>query len=90
MRAIILTIAGAALLAALAISCGGNSANSGSETRSPGEVAFRSSCGSCHSLPKARMKTDDEWPALVQRYGERMKLTSDQIASITAYLIASN
>jgi hypothetical protein len=36
------------------------------------------------------MKTDDEWPALVRRYGERAKLNSDQIAAITAYLVASN
>lgn len=90
MRAIVLTISGAAILAALAISCGGNSTGSGSETRTPGEIAFRSSCQTCHSLPKARMKTDDEWPALVQRYGERAKLNGDQIAAITAYLVASN
>jgi hypothetical protein len=36
------------------------------------------------------MKTDEEWPALVQRYGKRAKLNDDQIASITAYLIAAN
>jgi hypothetical protein len=36
------------------------------------------------------MKNDDEWPALVRRYGLRAKLTNDQIAAITAYLTASN
>ena len=90
MRAIIITIASAAALAALALGCSGSSANSGNETRSPGEIAFRSSCQTCHSLPRAKMKTDDEWPSLVRRYGERAKLTNDQIADITAYLTASN
>ena len=90
MRAITITIASAAVLAVLAFGCGGSSENTGKETRSPGEIAFRSSCQTCHSLPRPKMKNDDEWPALVRRYGERAKLTDDQIAAITAYLIASN
>ncbi len=77
------------VLAVAMIGCGAGG-SSGTETRSLGEIAFRASCQTCHSLPRAKMKTDDEWPALVQRYGERAKLTDDQIAAITAYLIASN
>lgn len=73
----------------MGLSCG-TSDNAGKETRSPGEIAFRTSCQSCHSLPRPQMKTDGEWPILVQRYGERARLTVDQIAAITAYLVASN
>jgi cytochrome c5 len=74
----------------LAFGCGGSSSGPGKETRSPGEIVFRSSCQTCHSLPRPKMKNDDEWPALVRRYGLRAKLTNDQIAAITAYLTASN
>lgn len=83
------TLLALTVLAVAMIGCGAGS-NSGKETRSPGEIAFRASCQTCHSLPRAKMKTDDEWPALVQRYGERAKLTDNQIAAITTYLIASN
>lgn len=89
MRRVLQTLPVLPALAVLMIGCGAGS-NSGKETRPPGEIAFRASCQTCHSLPRAKMKTDDEWPALVQRYGERAKLTDDQIAAITAYLIASN
>ena len=61
-----------------------------SESRSPGEVAFRSNCQTCHILPKASMKTDDEWPAMVNRYGEKAKLTVTQVNDIIAYLTANN
>ncbi len=89
MRKVWQTLLALPVLAIVMIGCG-SGGSSGKETRSPGEIAFRASCQTCHSLPRARMKTDDEWPALVQRYGERAKLTDDQIAAITAYLIASN
>ena len=78
-----------AILTMAGLSCG-TTGTAGKETRSPGEAAFRASCQSCHSLPRPDMKTDGEWPALVQRYGERARLTDDQIAAITAFLIASN
>jgi hypothetical protein len=83
-------IAGAVLVAALACSCGGRTADTGSEIRSPGEVAFRSSCKSCHSLPKPSKYTDIQWPSLVARYGERAKLADSTIDLIIGYLTAHN
>ncbi|HWR83830.1 MAG TPA: cytochrome c [Candidatus Deferrimicrobium sp.] len=62
----------------------------GVEERSPGEIAFRRYCQTCHSLPKPRLKTDEQWPQLVLRYGERAKLSPQQIDQIVAYLIAHN
>jgi len=61
-----------------------------SEKRSPGERAFRSYCQSCHILPKPSDKTDNEWPAIVERYGARAKLSNEQINQIIGYLTANN
>ena len=60
------------------------------ESRSPGEITFRASCQTCHVLPKATMKTDAEWPAIVARYGEKAKLSENQKSDIIAYLISQN
>ena len=60
------------------------------EMRSPGEIAFRANCQTCHILPKATMKTDSEWPLIVSRYGEKAKLTKVQVNDIIAYLISQN
>lgn len=51
---------------------------------------FAASCQSCHILPKPTMKSDEEWPALVKKYGKRAKLTEEQIDRITIYLISNN
>ena len=60
------------------------------EERSPGESMFRANCQTCHSLPEPTMKTDSEWPALVARYGQRAKLSDEQITLIVDYLTAAN
>jgi mono/diheme cytochrome c family protein len=61
-----------------------------SESRSEGARLFARSCQTCHALPKPSMKGDDEWPALVARYGARANLNESQISAITAYLISNN
>jgi len=60
------------------------------ETRSPGEIAFRANCQTCHILPKATMKTNAEWPTIVARYGEKAKLSDKQKSDIIAFLISKN
>jgi mono/diheme cytochrome c family protein len=60
------------------------------DERSPGEVAFRRYCQSCHRLPEPTLKTDREWPEMVQRYGRKARLTQEQIDLIIDYLVASN
>ncbi len=60
------------------------------ESRSPGEITFRANCQTCHILPKATMKTDDEWPTIVARYGEKAKLSESQKSDIIAFLISQN
>ncbi|MEW6050517.1 MAG: cytochrome c [Candidatus Zixiibacteriota bacterium] len=77
----------AAVVSLLMIACGPTGSG---EEKSPGEMAFRRSCQTCHSLPKPSKKTDEEWPALVRRYGEKAKLSPETIAQITEYLRASN
>ncbi len=64
--------------------------DAGREERSLGEVAFKTYCQSCHTLPKPKIKTDTEWPSFVQRYGQRAKLSPEQIDIIASYLIANN
>jgi hypothetical protein len=70
------------------VSCGGGATSD--ETRSPGEIAFRRNCQTCHSLPKPSLKSDEEWPPTVARYAPRAKLTPEDIAAITAYLVSAN
>jgi mono/diheme cytochrome c family protein len=77
-------------LLALLISLAGCKSPADKELRSSGETAFRSNCQTCHSLPKPGMKTDEEWPALVSRYGERAKLSREKIDDIVIYLLANN
>lgn len=63
---------------------------SSAQERSPGEMAFRANCQTCHVLPKAKKYTDEQWPALVERYGTRAKLNAEKIALITDYLQRAN
>jgi cytochrome c5 len=77
-------------MAALSFGCAGSSADSGKETRSPGEIAFRSSCQTCHSLPKPAKYSDEQWPPLVARYGARAKLSDSAITQIIQYLTLHN
>jgi len=90
MKVIVAAISGATILAVLTIGCGSKVGGPGSETRSAGEIAFRSSCRTCHSLPRPSKYTDNEWPALVTRYGGRARLNDSTIALITAYLTSHN
>lgn len=64
--------------------------NPSTENRSPGERKFISVCQSCHNLPKPADKTDDEWPSLVNQYGQKANLSQDDIKLIISYLIAAN
>ena len=60
------------------------------KNRSPGEMTFRASCQTCHRLPNPASKSDDQWPALVARYGERAGLTDEKIVQIREFLISAN
>ena len=73
----------------VAISCGGKKKNS-SESRSEGARLFALSCQTCHALPRPAMKTDEEWPSIVDRYGPRAMLNKTEIAAITLYLVSNN
>lgn len=85
MRRGLALLSGLALLGAIA--CGPKPS---AEPRSEGERIFRSVCRTCHSLPKPKSRTDEQWPALVQKYGDRGKLTEHQIALVTEYLLSVN
>ncbi len=74
-------------LIAATTGCGGSVAN---EEISENERLFFASCQNCHTLPRPTMKSDKEWPELVKRYGEKAKLSQEQIDRITIYLVANN
>lgn len=75
------------LISFLFVSC--QSSHNGAEV-SPGEMTFKQNCQACHRLPKAEDNTDAEWPALVDRYGQKAKLSQTQIELITSWLLANN
>ena len=60
------------------------------EETSLAKKEFQKNCQSCHKLPKPTSKTDSEWVVLVLRYGEKAKLTDDQVKRITVYLTENN
>ena len=60
------------------------------EETSLAKIEFQKKCQSCHKLPKPTSKTDSEWVVLVLRYGEKAKLTDDQVKRITDYLTENN
>ena len=78
------------LITAIGLQVSSCSPGQAASERSPGEVAFRNSCQSCHSLPKPSQKPDTEWPALVARYGQKAKLNEEKIRQITEYLVDAN
>ena len=71
------------------LACGAKKSALG-ENRSEGRRLFVMSCQNCHLLPNPSSQSDEEWPAIVKRYGARSKLTDSEIASITTFLIANN
>lgn len=79
---VLIVIAGLAILG-----CVGPPSQS---NRPPGELAFRQYCQTCHVLPRPARYTDFQWPPLVERYGERAKLSSETRALILDYLLAAN
>ncbi|KAA3633622.1 MAG: hypothetical protein DWP97_08780 [Calditrichaeota bacterium] len=79
-----------AALLSFAVFEGCNSSQVEKESRSPGEIAFRSNCQRCHILPKPSMKSDEQWPAIVSKYGDKANLTITDQKQILAYLIANN
>lgn len=72
-----------------AFGCGG-AGGIPSPERSPGQVAFEANCQTCHRLPGAWTKSDEEWPALVARYGPRAKINDETVSIIVAYLQKTN
>lgn len=60
------------------------------EERSPGHVVFADNCQTCHRLPKPKDRTDSEWPVLVERYGQKAKLSAEQVRLIIEYLQSAN
>ncbi len=71
------------------ISCNSSSGVS-DEQLSAGEKIFRQNCQSCHTLPKPTDRTDSEWPKIVSKYGNKIKLNQKQIELIKGFLISNN
>lgn len=72
-----------------AFGCGGAGTKQVDE-RSPGQVAFEANCQTCHRLPGAWTKSDEEWPDLVARYGQRARISDETVTMIVSYLQKTN
>ncbi len=84
------TVALIAILILLFSWAGCRNQNAEVEGTSLAKKEFQKKCQSCHKLPKPTSKTDSEWVELVLRYGEKAKLTDDQVKRITVYLTENN
>jgi len=71
------------------VGCGGTGGTQ-AEERSPGQVAFERNCQTCHRLPSAMTHSDEEWPELVSRYGERARISKETVSIIVSYLQKNN
>ncbi len=80
-------IAAALMIGFTALGCGGSGVK---PQMTRGEKLFRSNCNSCHILPKAKNHTDEEWPALVNRYANFTKLDAIQRLEIIEFLQSEN
>lgn len=80
-------IAIALIMGFIATACGGSGVK---PQMTRGEKLFRSNCNTCHNLPKAKNHTDEEWPALVNRYANFTKLDPIQRLEIIEFLQSEN
>jgi hypothetical protein len=51
------------------------------EVNTPAAESFRLACSQCHALPDPRMHAPKEWPAVVARMQDYMKLTNRVVGS---------
>ena len=86
MRAILLSSL-CLCLVFLAVGCGPKDS---AEERSPGEAAFRSSCQSCHRLPKPTDKTEQEWVQWLDEHRSKAGLDVAETDTILSYLTGSS
>ena len=57
---------------------------------SEGEKLYRANCRSCHVLRNPASYTDEQWPPLVTRYGDRIHLPPESQQKILDYLLNAN
>ena len=57
---------------------------------SEGERLYRANCRSCHTLRNPTSYTDEQWPPLVHRYGERIHLSPETQQKIVDYLLSAD
>jgi cytochrome c5 len=56
----------------------------------PGQKEFRSTCVSCHSLPKPAEHNDREWEDIIAGHAGMLELDMDRRAEILEYLQSQN
>lgn len=76
------------LLIGLGLSCitGGCQSKGAAEERSPGEVAFRSRCQTCHRLPKPTDKTNQEWRTWLAEHRYKAGMSQAEVDTVLNYL----
>jgi len=55
-----------------------------------GQRIYETLCDKCHKLISPRQHTDNEWIAASDRYGLRLKLQTNEVALLKAYLTRAN
>ncbi len=55
-----------------------------------GKRIYESLCDKCHKLLPPKNFSDDQWGSAVQKYGVPLKLKTNELAMLTAYLQRAN
>ncbi len=80
----------AAFLLIIVISCAVKHLPEPQSKISEGERLYRANCRSCHTLRDPASHTDEQWPGLVHRYGDRIHLSPESQQKILDYLLRAN
>ncbi len=80
----------AAFLFIIMIGCAVKHLPESKSAMSEGERLYRANCRSCHTLRDPASQSDEQWPGLVHRYGDRIHLSPESQQRILDYLLSVN
>jgi cytochrome c5 len=72
---------------ALFVDCGGATLT---DEQSKGKRIYESLCDKCHKLIPPKSLSDEQWDAAAEKFGGRLKLDTQEIAQLKAYLTRAN
>jgi cytochrome c5 len=54
-----------------------------------GRELFEANCNRCHGYPDVRAQSEEEWPKIVKRMGEKAKLSTEESHQVLSFILAA-